>query len=86
VGSIKYFGSTLTKDCSSSKQVKTTLNLAKIILQGTVEDKHRKGRPMNSWLDNIKYWTKQPTARLLRLVGNRQRWRIMVANASTVSP
>ena len=41
---------------------------------------------MESWLDNIKDWTKQPTARLLCVVEDRQRWRIRVVKASTVSP
>ena len=61
-------------------------SLAKIILKGTVEGKQRRGRPMKSRLDNIKEGTKQPTARLLRMVEDRQRWRIMVVKASTVSP
>ena len=61
-------------------------SLTKIILQGTVKGKQRRGRRMKSWMDNIKDWTKQPTARLLCLVEDQQRWRIMVAKASTVSP
>ncbi|KAK2184433.1 hypothetical protein NP493_266g02004 [Ridgeia piscesae] len=61
-------------------------SLAKIILQGTVDGKQCRGRPMKSWLDNFKDRMKQPTARLQRMVEDRQRWRIMVAKASTVSP
>ena len=61
-------------------------SLAKIILQGTVEDKHRTGRPMKSWLENIKDSTKQSSARLLLMVEDRQSWCITVAKASTVSP
>ena len=49
-------------------------SLAKIILQGTVEGKKTRVRSMKSWLDTIKDLSKQPTARLLRIVKNRQRW------------
>ena len=38
------------------------------------------------YMDNIRDWTKQPTARLLRMAEDWQCWRIMVAKASTVSP
>ena len=30
--------------------------LPKIILQGSVDGKHRRGRPRKSWKDNIKEW------------------------------
>ena len=60
-------------------------SLAKIILQGTVEGKQSRGRPVKSWLDTIKDWTKQLTARLLCTVEDWQRWHVMAAKAATVS-
>jgi len=41
---------------------------------------------MKNWMDNIKDWTKEPTARLLRLVEDRHSWHIMVEKASIVLP
>ena len=41
---------------------------------------------MKSWLANIKDWTKQPTAQLLRMVEDRQYLHIMVAKVPPVSP
>ena len=32
--------------------------LPKIILQGSVDDRHRRGRSRKSWKDNIKEWTR----------------------------
>ena len=45
-----------------------------------------RGRPMKFWLDNITDWMKQPTAQLLHMVEDQQRWHIRVAKASTRSP
>ena len=45
--------------------------LPKIILQGTVDGGHRRGRPYKSWKDNIKEWTGQLISSLLHIVDER---------------
>ncbi len=61
-------------------------SLSKTILQGTVEGKQRRGRPRKSWSDNIRDWTNQPTARLLRMTEDRGLWRTVAVEASIMSP
>jgi hypothetical protein len=60
--------------------------LPKIILQGTVDGKRRRGRPRKSWRDNIKEWTGQSMSSLLRVAEDRRRWAAVTAEASVGVP
>lgn len=61
-------------------------SLSKTILQGTVEGKRRRGRQRKSWMDNIKEWTGCSFQTLLRSAEDRERWRSLTAQASTMTP
>ena len=54
----------------------------KIILQGSVDGKRRRGRPRKSWKDNIKEWPGQSMSSLLRVAENRRRWAAVTAEVS----
>ena len=56
--------------------------LTKAILQGTVEGKRRRGRQCKAWIDNLKEWTNQPVAALLRMTDNRDQWRDLTTKSS----
>lgn len=58
-------------------------SLSKTILQGTVEGNRGRGRQRKAWMDNIKEWT---GCSLLRSAEDRDRWRFLTAQASTVTP
>ena len=49
--------------------------LTKVILQGTVEGRRRRGRPNKSWIDNIAEWTGKSFAETQAMAHNRQEWR-----------
>ncbi|KAI8511673.1 hypothetical protein Bbelb_107730 [Branchiostoma belcheri] len=49
-------------------------NLAKTILQGTLEGKRRRGRQKKVWLDNIKDWTSLTVPQLLTAAQDRRTW------------
>ena len=49
--------------------------LSKVILQGTVEGKRRRGRQRKKWDDNIREWTGLPLASTQALAHERERWR-----------
>lgn len=61
-------------------------SLSKTILQGTVEGSRRRGRQKKAWMDNIKEWTGYNGANLLRMAEERETWRVLANEASTVSP
>lgn len=61
-------------------------SLSKTILQGTVEGKRRRGRQRKSWMDNIKEWTSCSFQTLLRTAEDREHWRSLTAQASTMTP
>ena len=52
--------------------------LANTIMQGTVPDGRRRGRPRKCWHDNIKEWTELPLAKTLRLAEDRDGWRKII--------
>ncbi|CAH1251418.1 Hypp9062 [Branchiostoma lanceolatum] len=49
--------------------------LSKVILQGTVKGKRRRGRQRKKWDDNIKEWTGMTLAETQALAHDRVRWR-----------
>ena len=49
--------------------------LTKVILQGTVEGRRRRGRPKKSWIDNIAEWTGKSFAETQAMAHDRQEWR-----------
>ena len=65
--------------------VSMSSGLAKIILQGTVKGKRKRGRQKKRWEDNIKEWTGIDFASSTRAAENRSRWKGIVANSSVVS-
>ena len=57
--------------------------LAKIILQGTVQGRRRRGRQKKRWED-VTEWTGLKLGEALRKVENREEWRTVVARSSLV--
>ena len=58
--------------------------LAKTILQGTVQGGRRQGRQRKRWEDSIREWTGLEFGKSQRAVGNREKWRKLVAKSSVV--
>ena len=61
--------------------VSRSLGLAKTILQGTVKGGRRQGRQRKRWEDNTREWTGLEFGKSQRAVGNREKWRILVAKS-----
>jgi len=57
---LAYYGHTMRKQGSC---------LEKEIMQGTVQDACRRGRPRTAWMDNIKTWTGLPVQEPARTTG-----------------
>ena len=66
---LAYYGYTMRKQGSC---------LEKEIMQGTVPDAHRRGRPRMAWMDNIKTWTGLPMEESIRMTEDRDKWRMYV--------
>jgi len=49
--------------------------LKKEIMQGTMPDARRRGRPRTAWMDNINTWTGLPVEESLRMTEDRDKWR-----------
>ena len=49
--------------------------LEKEIMQGTMPDVHRRGRPRTAWMDNIKTWTELPVKESITMTEDRDKWR-----------
>jgi len=45
------------------------------IMQGTMPDVHRRGRPRMAWMDNIKTWTGLSVEESVRMTEDRDKWR-----------
>ena len=58
--------------------------LSKIILQGTVEGKRKRGRPRKRWACNIQEWTGLSFADSQASAHDRQRWRSVVTTSMVV--
>ena len=52
--------------------------LIKDVLIGVVEGNNRRGRPKNSWIDDIKEWTNLSLPKLYRSAQSRREWRAIV--------
>ena len=64
--------------------VSRSSGLAKTILQGTVKGRRRQSRQRKRWEDNIREWTGLEFGKFQRAVGNREKWRKLVAKSSVV--
>ena len=64
--------------------VSRSSGLAKTILQGTVKGGRRQGGQRKRWEDNIREWTGLEFGKSQRAVGNREKWRKLVAKSSVV--
>jgi len=49
--------------------------LEKEIMQGTMPDARRRGRPRTAWMDNINKWTGLPVEESIRMTADRDKWR-----------
>ena len=63
---LAYYGHTMRKQGSC---------LEKEIMQGTICQVHRRGRPRTAWMDNIKTWTGLPAEESDRMTEDRDKWR-----------
>ena len=59
---LAYYGHTMRKQGSC---------LEKEIMQGTMPDARRRGRPRTAWMDNIKTWTELPVEESVRMTEDR---------------
>ena len=64
--------------------VSRSSGLAKTILQGTVREGRRPGRPRKRWEGNIRKWTRLEFAKSQRAVENRKKWGKLFAKSSVV--
>jgi len=58
--------------------------MEKEIMQGTMPDARRRGRPRTAWMDNIKTWTGLPVEESVRMTEDRDKWRKYVMMWPTV--
>ena len=63
---LTYYGLTIRKQGSC---------LEKEIMQGTMPDARRRGRPLTAWMDNINMWTGLPVEESIRMTEDRDKWR-----------
>ena len=63
---LAYYGHTMRKQGSC---------LEKEIMEGTMPDARRRGRPLTAWMDNIKTWTGLSVEESIRMTENRDKWR-----------
>ena len=64
--------------------VSRSSGLAKATLQGTVKVGRKQGRQRKRWEDNVREWTGVEFAKSQTAVGNRIKWRKLVAKSSLV--
>ena len=60
-------------------------SLAKMIMEGMVEGKRRRGRPEKQWIDNIKEWTMLESGEIMKKARDTEQWRLIVRKASICS-
>ena len=65
---LRYYGHVIRKDTSLEKQ----------IIQGSVEGRRCRGRPITSWTDNIKSWVGDGLQVATNLVRDRMAWRALI--------
>ena len=61
-------------------------SLVNTLLQGGTDGCRTRGRPVRTWLDNIKDWTGLNFHQLIRTAENREIWSSCVSNAIKMSP
>ena len=61
-------------------------NLANTMLQGGTDGCRKRGRPVRTWLDNIREWTGVKFYQLIRTAEDRELWRSRVSRAIDMSP
>ena len=61
-------------------------SLAKTILEGMVDRKRSRGKPENSWMNNIIDWTGMKVVDLIIWDRDREAWKIIVGRSPVVSP
>ena len=71
---LAYYGQTMRKQGSY---------LEKEIMQETMPDARRRGRPRTAWMDNIKTWTALPVEESVRMTGDRDKWRKYVRGVAS---
>ena len=64
--------------------VSRSSGLAKATLRGTVKGGRKQGRQRKRWEDNVREWTGVEFAKSQTAVGNRIKWRKLVAKSSLV--
>ena len=52
----------------------------KILLEGTIEGKKKRGKPRKDWMDNIEDWTYLSYEECSRKAQHRTWWRLMVVD------
>lgn len=57
-------------------------SLEKLIIEGMVEGKRRRGRPRKTWIDDVTQWTGLSIKEMIRLAKERTQWRNIVHNAA----
>jgi len=57
--------------------------LAKTVLQGTVQGRRRRGKQRKRWEDNVTEWTGKTLSDNLRKTENRTGWRKLVAKINS---
>ena len=77
---------TIVKRCKLKwyGHISRSSGLAKTILQDTVKGGRRQGRQRKRWEDNIGEWTALEFAKSQRAVGNRGKWRKVVARGKGI--
>lgn len=65
---LRYFGHIIRKDTS----------IEKLLVQGSVEGRRGRGRPITSWTDDIKSWTGGTMAVATNLARDRTAWRALI--------
>jgi len=58
--------------------------LDKEIMQGTMPGAHRRGRPRTAWMDNIKTWTALSAEESIRMIEDRDKWRMYVFDVANL--
>ena len=56
--------------------------MSKTILQGSIEVKRIRGRPLIQWQDNIVKWTGLDINKAIRAVENRELWKQIVTKST----
>ena len=70
---LKYLGHVMRKEGE---------NLEKTVIQGSVPGKRERGRPRKAWLDDATEWTGMGLQEMLKMIGQRMKWKKIVQNAA----